>query len=137
MTRTARCACGALQVEATGEPKFVVACHCIECQRRTGSVFGVGAYYPKAQIAASGASKTFVRNGQEGRKLRIHFCPDCGTSVWWEADMRPDFIGVAVGAFGDPQFPVPLRSVWEQSRHPWLQFEHGPDHFDAQSMARS
>jgi hypothetical protein len=44
MTRTAHCSCGALRVEVAGEPDAVVACHCGQCQRRTGSVFGVGAF---------------------------------------------------------------------------------------------
>jgi hypothetical protein len=45
MIRTARCCCGTLQIETSGEPSFVVAGHCVECLRRTGSVFGVGAYF--------------------------------------------------------------------------------------------
>ena len=132
MTRTARCCCGNLQAQTTGEPGFVVACHCQECQRRTGSVFGVGAYFPKAQVTVSGAHKTYIRDGQSGHKLHIRFCPECGTSVYWEALFRPDYIGVAVGAFADPGFPVPLRSVWEESRHPWLEFGHGPDRSEQQ-----
>ena len=40
MTRIARCCCGSLRTEATGEPALVAACHCMECQRRTGSPFG-------------------------------------------------------------------------------------------------
>jgi hypothetical protein len=136
MTRTARCSCGGLAVEASGEPSFVVACHCTECQRRTGSVLGVGAYFPKAQVNVSGTSNLYVRDGQNGRKIRSHFCPDCGTSVYWETDFRPDHFGVAVGAFADPQFPVPVRSVWEQTRHPWVNFAHELACFAQQSMPR-
>jgi hypothetical protein len=124
-------------VEASGEPSFVVACHCTECQRRTGSVFGVSAYFAKTQITPGGTSKTYIRDGQDGRKLHIRFCPDCGTSVYWEAEFRPGHIGVAVGAFADPHFPAPVRSVWEQSRHPWTGFEHNPAGFARQSITRS
>ena len=137
MTRMARCSCGKLQVEARDEPKFVVACHCMECQRRTGSVFGVSAYFAKGQISIHGVSSLYVREGQDGRKLRLHFCPECGSSVYWEAEIRPEYFGVAVGAFADPEFPVPVRSVWEQSRHPWLSFGHEPDRFIDQSTRRS
>jgi hypothetical protein len=122
--RTARCCCGGLQVRASGEPRIVIACHCTECQRRTGSVFGVGAYFRAGQIRPSGQSKVYEREGQEGRKLRIHFCPECGGSVYWEPDILPGFLGVAVGAFADPQFPVPVHSVWEEARHPWVGFAH-------------
>lgn len=136
MTRTARCCCGALQVEAEGDPVAVVACHCRECQRRTGSVFGVGAYYDKEKIRASGPERVYVRGGQEGRKLRMHFCPTCGTTVYWDADLRPNMIGVAVGAFGDTEFPAPNRSIWERSRHGWVAFAHDLQHFETGTAAR-
>ena len=61
MTRTAHCCCGALRVEVSADPDAVVACHCGECQRRTGSVFGVGAYFKKEHVRAEGPSKIYVR----------------------------------------------------------------------------
>jgi hypothetical protein len=124
MFRIAHCSCGSLRVETTGEPTLVAACHCRECQRRTGAPYGVSAYFSKAQARAEGASLIYVRNGQEGRKMRLYFCPECGTSVYWEADYLPDDIGVAVGAFADPLFPAPMLSVWEESRHSWVEFGH-------------
>jgi hypothetical protein len=133
MNRNARCCCGSLRVETSGEPAAVVACHCGECQRRTGSPFGVGAYFPRANVRTEGPSKVYVRDGQEGRKLRMHFCPTCGTNLYWEADRRPDDIGVAVGAFVDPNFPAPTRSVWEESRNDWVAFRHQLDHFAQQT----
>ena len=124
MRRIAHCCCGSLRVETTGEPAIVAACHCRECQRRTGAPYGVSVYFEKTQVRPEGASKVYTRNGQEGRKLRFHFCPECGTTVYWEADFRPDQIGVALGAFADPAFPAPTRSAWEESRRSWVGFGH-------------
>jgi hypothetical protein len=120
MTRIARCCCGTLRAEASGNPALVAACHCEQCQRRTGAPFGISAYYPAAQVRTAGASKVFGRDSQAGRKVRIHFCPDCGTSVYWKADFMPGHIGIAAGAFFDPDFPAPTVSAWEQSKHPWI-----------------
>ena len=125
MTRKARCCCGALQVDVVGEPAFVAACHCVECQRRTGSVFGVGAYFLKPQLHITNIGKTYVRDGLDGRKARIQFCPNCGTSVFWEIELLPDHYGVAVGTFTDSEFQAPTMSVWEEKRHPWVVF---PNH---------
>ena len=122
MTRTANCSCGALRVEVSADPAVVGVCHCGECQRRTGSVFSVGAFFKKEHVRAKGPSKIYVRDGQEGRKVKMHFCPTCGTTVFWEADLRPDHIGVAVGAFHDPNFPRPTLSAWEESKHGWVAF---------------
>jgi hypothetical protein len=124
MFRIAHCSCGSLRVETTGEPTLVAACHCRDCQRRTGAPYSVSAYFKKAQVREEGASKVYIRDGQEGRKLRFCFCPSCGTSVYWEAEYLPDDIGVAVGTFTDPLFPAPTLSVWEEFRHPWVQFAH-------------
>jgi hypothetical protein len=122
MPRIAHCSCGSLRVETTGEPAMVVACHCRECQRRTGAPFSVSVIFEKAQVRAEGASKVYIRDGQEGRKIRFHFCPECGTTVYWDLDRLPDHIIVAFGAFADPALPAPTRSIWEESRHSWVEF---------------
>jgi hypothetical protein len=83
MTRIAHCCCGSLSAEATGEPSLVCVCHCTECQRRTGSAFGVSTYFPKDQVRTEGPSKVYARGSDSGRKVELHFCPDCGTSVFW------------------------------------------------------
>lgn len=122
MTRSARCQCGKLRLQATGEPAAVVACSCTECQRRTGSVFGVGAYYPEAQVTISGPSREYVRSADSGAPFTSYFCPDCGTSVYFTTARNPGTVGVAVGAFADPSFPRPQRSVFDRSKHGWVEF---------------
>src|SRR4051812_36062476 len=129
MTKSAQCSCGALRAEVAGDPTGVVVCHCIDCQRRSGSPFGAGAYYPSAQVRISGESQLYTRDTASGGKFHQHFCPGCGTTLYWFADNRPEAIGIAVGAFADPAFPIPVRSVWEQSRHTWVELPDGLQHF--------
>ncbi len=129
VNRAAQCACGALRVVVAAEPLSVVACHCVDCQRRTGSVFGVGAYFAMGQVTVAGASKTFVRPTDAGHQFTTHFCAACGTSVYWQSGKNPGLIGVAVGAFADPSFPAPVRSVWERSIHPWATIGVAEQHF--------
>jgi hypothetical protein len=96
-------------------------CHCLECQRRTGSVFGVAAWYPRGQMELiRGTAKRFTRIADSGNKVAFNFCPDCGGTVFWEAEFRPGLVAVAVGAFADPDFEAPRHSVWDRWRHPWL-----------------
>lgn len=108
-------------------------CHCTECQRRTGSAFGVSAHFPKEQVRIEGPSKVYVRATNSERKVEFHFCPDCGTSVFWYAEVRPDHIGIASGTFADPLMPWPTVSIWETTRHPWVTFDHPVDRFTDQS----
>jgi len=73
----------------TGEPALLGVCHCPERQRRTGSAFGVGAYYPKEQARTAGPSKIYVRGGDSGRKIEQHFCPERGSTMFWSSQTFP------------------------------------------------
>ena len=99
MTRIAHCCCGSLRAETTGEPAFAAACHCMECQRRTGAPFGVSTYFAKEQVRTKGPSKIYVRGSDSGREIEQHFCPNCGSTVLWYSEVVPDGIGIAFGAF--------------------------------------
>jgi len=105
-------------------------CHCLECQRRTGAPFGIGAYYETSQVALSGRSSVYERS-VDGRMLSFHFCPRCGSTVYWTAQNHPGRVGIAVGAFADPHFPKPMRSVFERSRHDWLEIPEDIPGFSA------
>ncbi len=128
--KTASCQCGALSAKTRVEPAGIVACHCSGCQRRTGSVFGVGAYYLEADVEITGEATTFSRPTAIGNQFHEHFCPKCGTTLYWWSDKNPGLIGIAVGAFADPAFPKPQRSVWEQSCHDWVDMSVAQEHFD-------
>ena len=108
----ARCSCGALTLTLPGPSKLVVACHCLDCQRRSGAPFGVGAFYPVDAVAISGTPKEFTRDAASGGKVHTYFCPNCGSTIYWKADNLPSLIGVAVGALADPKWPAPVRSVF-------------------------
>ena len=130
ITRTAHCACRQLQVEADGDPLWVNVCHCTECQRRTGSPFGIGAWYEKRRVRVGGDMKTFVRP-IEDRTVTNHFCPNCGGTVLWEASKREGLIAIAVGMFGDRDFPRPARSIFEDAKHRWIELTGEMDHFES------
>ena len=121
--RQAACACGQLRIKLAGDPQLVSSCHCFACQRRTGAVFGSTSFFKRDQILSiEGEHKTFRRAGDSGAFLTFHFCPTCGSNVFWDREGMPDMISVAVGAFGDPDFPAPARTVWTESKHGWLPF---------------
>ena len=106
--RHASCGCGQLRLTSEGEPVRISVCHCLECQRRTGSAFGVQARYPRDRVTKiEGRAAHFFRVADSGRRIDFRFCPDCGSTVYWEVEASPDLIAVAVGAFADPDFPPP------------------------------
>jgi len=66
IVRTATCSCGQLSATAIGEPIRVSVCHCLACQRRTGSVFGAQARFPAGAVTTSGEFREYVRIGDSG-----------------------------------------------------------------------
>jgi hypothetical protein len=133
VTRTASCSCGQLRLTCEGEPVRISMCHCLACQRRTGSVFGVQARFRRDQIAAiEGQSTEYVRIAESGNRVKFRFCPACGSTVYWEGGAFPGLVAVAVGAFAEPAFPSPRHSVFEASRHSWAQSPPGEavEHLD-------
>ncbi len=117
----ASCQCGEVRVVANSDPDFVIVCNCIACQKRTGSAFGTGAYFKRSDLTVTGAPKHWPRTSDAGRAIDNHFCANCGTTVLWGLEMRPDHMGVALGALDTPP-PRPHRVIWAEHQHDWLRF---------------
>ena len=128
--RLASCSCGQLTAQVVGEPVRISICHCLACQRRTGSVFGEQARFPRENVSISGVSTEYVRVGDEGSRIRFHFCPSCGSTVYYGSDGLEAYLAIPVGAFADTSFPSPGVSVYESRMHRWIvpppEAEHMP-----------
>jgi len=128
--RLASCSCGQLQAEVRGDPIDVSVCHCHACQRRTGSVFGAQALFPRESVSIKGNGTEFVRLGDEGARFKFTFCPECGSTVIYveEGDEQQN-IAIPVGAFADSHFPAPTVSVYEKRRHSWVSLPKNVEHW--------
>ncbi len=130
-TREAACHCGQLHLDVKGDPIRVSMCHCLACQRRTGSAFGIQARFTTDQVNVVGRFNTFVRvSDEDDHEGHFKFCPDCGSTVFYTSPTDPDLIAVPVGAFADPSFPPPVRSIYESRRHSWVSLPDGMEHYD-------
>jgi hypothetical protein len=129
-TRDAACSCGQLRLTAEGDPIRISMCHCLACQRRTGSAFGIQARFPSNQVRIEGRHSEYMRTSDEGEGRTFHFCPDCGATVFYTVWPVPDAVSVPIGAFADPTFPPPTISVFESRRHPWLAMTAAMEHHD-------
>jgi hypothetical protein len=121
-TREAACHCGQLRLEVAGDPFVVSICHCLDCQRRSGSAFAMQAAFRPDQVQVVGRYSGYARISDESdRKEHVfHFCPDCGSTVFYTEPTEPDLVVVSVGSFADPSFPPPTESGYELRRHPWV-----------------
>ena len=128
-TRKASCNCGQLSVTYDGpDPERISLCQCYECQRRTGSAFSWQARLPIEHVTIEGQSSmcTFPREEPvtyrscDSGGATFHFCPECGSDVYWEMAKAPGMYGVAVGAMTDPTFPPPMISGFEAYGREWV-----------------
>jgi hypothetical protein len=131
-TRDASCSCGQLRVTAEGDPIRISICHCLACQRRTGSAFGIQARFTPDQVRVVGRYSDYARTSdEEDRKVHVfHFCPECGATVFFTEPSEPDVVKIPVGAFADPTFPPPTISIYESRRHQWLPVPAAVEHHD-------
>jgi len=123
------CQCGALSASLPGPSDQIVACHCHACQRRSGSPFGLIAYYPRSEVILRGDPASFTRQGDSGADFTSFFCPGCGTTLWCTVGIKPGVIGIPVGTVEGAATLAPVRSVWEQSMHPWVTMPADIPHF--------
>jgi hypothetical protein len=125
VNRHGACLCGAVTVTIATEPLMVNMCHCADCQRRSGSPFGMAVWVAAADAAISGETRQFAHASDKGRELINNFCPNCGSTVSYTAAINPGMIAIPAGLFADPATPAPARSVFEERRHPWVAVPEG------------
>lgn len=130
------CACGAVRYRVRNAPFRTSVCHCRACQRRTGSAFGIGIYFKQEDFELlRGELKAYeYRSDETHRWLRMEFCPSCGTTVSWTAEVFPGGRGVAGGTFDDPSWLRIERHVWTRSAHPWVPIPPEVEKFEKGSV---
>ena len=120
--REGGCLCGAVRYRVTNAPFRTSVCHCTFCQRRTGSAFGLGAYFKKDDFELlSGELRSYEhRSDESGRWLRLEFCPNCGTTVTWTLKSSPRAAGSRAAASTTSSWLRIDRHSWTRSKHHWF-----------------
>jgi hypothetical protein len=134
--RIAKCHCGEVEITCHSEPNPVVMCSCELCQRRTGSLFNIAAWFEKNSVEISGNTVEYTRTtGDTGLPFTFNFCPKCGTSVWWlsaqPSGPLKDKIGIAGGCFAASDLPPPTLSIYEKHMHSWVSPPDTAKRYDA------
>ena len=88
------------------------------------------ARWPAEQTRIEGRHTEYVRVSDAGEGRSFHFCPDCGATVFYDLPGEEDVVAVPVGAFAEPGFPAPTRSVYEVRRHEWVAVPAAIEHYD-------
>lgn len=115
------CLCGRVHYSADVEPQFVGVCHCIDCQRFTGSAFSTVIAVPSSAPRLTGALKTFTKQGDTGKSIHRRFCPECGSGIVDEAEALPGIAMINAGSLDDRSWLKPQSEIYCDSAQPWVQ----------------
>lgn len=115
------CSCGAVRYRMTSKPMITHCCHCLDCQRQTGSAFVINALIETDRIDMLGADPKPVRMPTEsGRPHDIYRCERCQTALWSDYGGRPYLRFVRVGTLDDPTTVTPDVHIFARSKQPWV-----------------
>lgn len=107
-TYTGGCLCGDVRLRASGDPRRVGICHCLDCRKHHGALFFAAAIFAHEAVAIEGQTRDYA-----GR----HFCPRCGSSVFARSG---DEVEVHLGSLDAPDQLVPTYENWIIRREAWL-----------------
>jgi hypothetical protein len=126
------CACGAVRYRLGSEPMFVHCCHCLDCQRQTGSAFVLNALIETDRVALlSGGPVAVAVPTDSGRPHEIFRCPTCQTALWSDYGRRGVLRFVRVGTLDDPSALQPDVHIYTRSKLPWIALPAGVPAFEA------
>ena len=123
-SRDGGCQCGEVRYRLEGEPIGLAVCHCTECQRQSGSAFGMSLVVPRDSFRlVSGELKTFTVLCDSGRKKNCAFCPSCGTRIYHRA-IDP-VLSVKPGTPDDTSWLSLGTHYWTKRKQHWLRIPEG------------
>ncbi len=125
------CACGQLRYRLGSAPMFMHCCHCLDCQRQTGSAFVLNALIETDRVILdAGRTRPVGVPTDSGAPHIIHRCPDCGTAVWSHYGGRDRLCFVRVGTLDDPAALTPDVHIYTRSKLPWVALPPDAPAFD-------
>ncbi len=117
---TGGCSCGAVRYELKTAPMFVHCCHCLLCQRQTGSAFAINALIETDRIEVTGELNRVAMPTESGRPHDIYRCPQCAVAVWSDYGGRPALRFVRVATLDQPHALAPDVHIFTRSKVPWV-----------------
>ena len=122
---TGGCLCGAIRYHCDGELLNSYACHCTVCQKRTSSAFGTNMLVPVENfVIEKGTTRTYNRIADSGNEIEMHFCGDCGTSLYAVNSGRRHANIIYAGSLDDPSQVEIQSNLWTDTALPWVNLDN-------------
>lgn len=114
------CACGAIRYECSAEPILSFNCHCLNCQKASGSAFASCLIVPAADFElVTGDPKYYTVTADNGYPISRGFCPECGSPVLIELPYKTRIVIIQAASLDDPSWHRPAADIYTKRAHPW------------------
>ena len=125
------CSCGAVRYRLTSHPLIVHCCHCLNCQRQTGSAFVINALIEADRVEfLCGEPQPVLVPRDDGSEQTIWRCPTCRIALYsWYGSGAVDF--VRAGTLDDPSSVTPDVHIYTRSKLPWVTLPESVPAFEA------
>ncbi|HET9322318.1 MAG TPA: GFA family protein [Gaiellaceae bacterium] len=135
--REGGCACGAVRYRLTSEPLFTHCCHCLNCQRQTGSAFVINLLIEadRVELLAGDPQPVDVPR-DDGSTQRIFRCPTCQVAVYSQYG-RPEVLFVRGGTLDDPSSIAPDVHIYTRSKLSWIRLPDAVPAFEVYYDSRA
>jgi len=125
------CSCGAVRYRLTSEPLFVHCCHCLNCQRQTGSAFVVNLLIESGRVELlAGEPQQVDVARDDGSAQQIFRCPACEVAVFSHYG-HPGVRFVRGGTLDDPSGVIPDVHIYTRSKVGWVALPQSAPAFEA------
>lgn len=127
------CVCGATRYRLAAEPLTLYACHCTDCQKRSGSAFGLSMWVQRSALELTqGELARHDVTLPDGRKGNARTCARCATRLWSEPAKHPELAVLRPGTLDDTSWLEPVAHIWTRSAQPWYAFPEGVARYETQ-----
>jgi hypothetical protein len=127
-----RCTCGAVHYQLTSAPMIVHCCHCLDCQRQTGSAFVLNALIEADRVTLiSWDPQPVDVPTDSGKPHQIFRCPRCQTAIWSVYGGRSALRFIRVGTLDRPDRLPPDVHIYTRSKQPWVSLPAATPAFEA------
>ena len=127
-----KCLCGAARYRIEDDPVVVAHCHCVDCQKASGTGHATGAMFLVQHVRLTGTTTEFQLKAESGNVVTRAFCPVCGSPISGRNSDMPAHLTIALGTLDNPGALSPQVIIFARNRPGWDAMDAGLPAFEAQ-----
>ena len=111
-----KCLCGNVTYKCHAEPTVIFNCHCEDCRRATGSVFGTNFFVPEDELEIFGEVSSYSHTADSGSAMTKRFCPNCGSLLFGNNSTKSNVVSIRAGTVDQLDLIKPVVNVFMDSK---------------------